>query len=676
MCDPVRVPEQVLPRVRAAVLGAVGLPLAGVVAVLLAAAWAGRLAPDSVVDPGTVVRVASPVVTVLGELAVAVTLGALALTAFALPRGTGRTRSDGEAARRAPVVASGAAGAWTVLAVAELVLTYATVTGRSPASPTFGNELATFATQISLGRILLLTVVVAAVSCLLAMLVTGPRGALVTGLLVLVALAARSQTGHASGSTSHELAISSMFLHLTGAALWIGGLAALALLVRRLGRDLPVAVARYSPVAAWCLVAVGTSGVINAAIRVGGVDGLGTRYGGLVVAKVLLLGALGLVGLWHRRAVVRRLADDGAGERLGLFWRLAAVELAVMGAVSGVAVALGASPPPQPLEPTGELTPAQLVTGHVLPPPPTFENWFTVFRWDALAALGCLAAVVVYVRWALRLRARGDHWPLGRTVSFVVGVLVLAWTTSGGAATYGHVLFSAHMVQHMTIVMVVPIFLVLGAPVTLAVRALPVRTDGSRGPREWLLGLVHSRWAALWGHPVVAAANFAGSMFVFYYSDLFELALTTYVGHLAMVAHFTLAGYLFVNALVGVDPGPPRPAYPIRLVVLFATMAVHAFFGVALVDGQTLLVADWFGNLGRPWGPPALEDQQRGGAIAWGISELPMLAIAVVLAVSWTRDDERAARRRDRQADRDGDAELAAYNEMLARLGTQEPRDP
>lgn len=121
MCDPVRVPEQVLPRVRAAVLGAVGLPLAGVVAVLLAAAWAGRLAPDSVVDPGTVVRVASPVVTVLGELAVAVTLGALALTAFVLPRGTGRTRSDGEAARRAPVVASGAAGAWTVLAVAELV---------------------------------------------------------------------------------------------------------------------------------------------------------------------------------------------------------------------------------------------------------------------------------------------------------------------------------------------------------------------------------------------------------------------------------------------------------------------------------------------------------------------------------------------------------------------------
>jgi len=169
-------------------------------------------------------------------------------------------------------------------------------------------------------------------------------------------------------------------------------------------------------------------------------------------------------------------------------------------------------------------------------------------------------------------------------------------------------------------------------------------------------------------NPLVACVNFAGSMIVFYYTPLFELSLTTYLGHLLMVVHFSLAGYLFANALIGVDPGPARPAYPVRLLLLFTTMAFHAFFGLALVSGVTLLVPEWFGLLGRPWGPPALADQQAGGGIAWGISELPMLTLAIALAVAWTRDDERTARRRDRAADRDGDAELTEYNAMLARL--------
>jgi putative copper resistance protein D len=203
--------------------------------------------------------------------------------------------------------------------------------------------------------------------------------------------------------------------------------------------------------------------------------------------------------------------------------------------------------------------------------------------------------------------------------------------------------------------------------VTLAARALPARNDGSWGPREWLLRTVHSRWAQLVAHPVVASVLFAGSMFVFYFTGVFELTLTTYLGHLAMIAHFSLAGYVFVNALIGIDPGPQRPSHPVRLLLLFAVMAFHAFFGLAIVSSEALLVPEWFGLLGRPWGPSALADQRVGGSIAWGISELPMLALAIGIAVSWTRDDERTARRRDRAADRDGDAELAEYNAMLLR---------
>ncbi|WP_308121617.1 cytochrome c oxidase assembly protein [Actinotalea ferrariae] len=657
------------------------LPAAGVAAGLLVAlaavvlgmAFSGA-ADAALLDPGAVVRWGLPLSTVVTELAASVTLGGLVLAAFVLPRAEGRTPGDGRAWPAAAVVASVGAGVWAVASVVQLVLTYASITGRPVGGPGFGAELGLFVTSVSLGRTLLGITVVAALTCVVALLVTRPVGALLAALLATSALVMLSTSGHTVGATNHELAISSLFLHLAGAAVWIGALAVLALLSGRLGRDLAPAVARFSAVAAWCFVAVAVSGTVNALQRLDEPADLGTPYGLLLVAKVVLFAVLGLLGWLHRRAVVRRLGEPraaGATRAPAVFWRLVAVELAVMGAVSGVAVALGSTAPPADLEPPTSPTPAETVTGHPLPPAPTFELWLTSFRWDLVPALGCLAAVVVYTRWVRRLRRRGDAWPAHRTVSLVAGMVLLAWTTSGGPSVYGHVLFSAHMLQHMILVMVVPILVVLSAPVTLLARAVPPRADGSWGPREWVLGLVHSRWAQVFAHPVVAAVNFAGSMFVFYFTDAFELALTTYLGHLAMIAHFTLAGYLFANALIGVDPGPKRPGYALRLLLLFATMAFHAFFGLAIVSSEALLVPRWFGLLGRPWGPSALADQHTGGAIAWGISELPMLVLAITVAIAWTRDDERTARRRDRAADRDGDAELAEYNAMLERLASR-----
>lgn len=672
------------------VLAGVGAALAVLAAVLLTLWLSGSAEPPLLGDPGAVVRWGLPAVTGLADLAGAATLGALALAAFVLPRPKPAARVEAdqdeagttaEPAAPAPGaawptalgIAAFAAGLWTLLSLVQLVFAYANVAGRPVGGAGFDAELGLFVTSITLGRTLLAVVALTAVVCLAALLVTTPRGALFAGVLTVVVLVLQSQTGHASGATSHDLAVSSMFLHLGGVSLWVGGLVALVLLYPRLGVDLAPAAARYSSLAGWCFVAVGVSGAVNAWIRIGGFDGVGSTYGLLVVAKVLALGALGLVGLAHRRAVLPRIAD-----RPRQFWRVAAGEAVLMGATFGLAAALAATAPPVPADaPAGaDRTPAEIVTGHPLPPAPSTEHWLTLFRWDLLVALGCLAVVVVYLRWVRRLRVRGDRWPVGRTICLVTGMLVLAWATSGGPAVYGHVLFSAHMIQHMLLVMVAPVLLALSAPITLAARALPARTDGSRGPREWVLGIVHSRVARFFANPLVACINFAGSMVVFYYTPLFELALGTYLGHLLMVVHFTLAGYLFANVLVGADPGPRRPAFPVRLILLFATMAFHAFFGLALVEGEVLLAPDWFGLIGRPWGPSAIEDQQAGGAIAWGVSELPMLALAIVLAVAWTKDDERTARRRDRDEARTGDAELNAYNEMLARLARGEaPRD-
>ena len=198
-------------------------------------------------------------------------------------------------------------------------------------------------------------------------------------------------------------------------------------------------------------------------------------------------------------------------------------------------------------------------------------------------------AVALYLVGVRRMRARGDSWPVSRTIGWVLGWAIFVWATCGAPGVYGRVLFSVHMLMHMTVSMAAPILMVLAAPATLALRTLTPRADKTLGPRELLLGLLHSRFLTVIGNPIVAAAIFFGSLVAFYFSPLFELALRTHTGHVLMTAHFLLAGYLFAWVLVGIDPGPRRWPPSLRLVILFATISFHAFFGVALTTGTTVL---------------------------------------------------------------------------------------
>jgi putative copper resistance protein D len=141
-----------------------------------------------------------------------------------------------------------------------------------------------------------------------------------------------------------------------------------------------------------------------------------------------------------------------------------------------------------------------------------------------------------------------------------------------------------------------------------------------------------------------------------------------------MIVHFLLTGYLFMLVLIGIDPIPRRPTHMMRLILLLATMVYHAFVGVAIMGSDTLLQASWFGNTGRDWGRSAIEDQQLGGALMWGIGEFPTVVVAVVVAIMWAMEGTRENRRVDRAADRTGDAELRAYNEMMAGLAERDDR--
>ncbi len=381
--------------------------------------------------------------------------------------------------------------------------------------------------------------------------------------------------------------------------------------------------------------------------------------------KSLVLVAVGAFGALYRTRLIPRMAA-APGRRA--FVTLALVELALMGVASGFAAALArTSPPVSALAAT--TTPAEVLTGRPLPPSPTFVLLVTTWRLDLIWAIAIAFAAFGYIAGVIRLRRRGDAWPVHRTVLWLLGLAVLFWLTSGGLNVYQQVLFSSHMLMHMALVMVVPVLLVPAAPVTLALRAIRRRTDGTRGGREWILLAVHSAPAKVIADPFVAAVLFAGSLVVFYYSPIFSWATTDHIGHEWMTVHFLITGFLFVQTLIGIDPVPRRLAYPMRLLLLLATMAFHAFFGLSLLTGNGLLLADWYGAMG--WGTSAIADQQTGGGIAWSVGEIPTVILAIVVAMSWSRSDEREGRRKDRAEERTGDADLHAYNDMLARLGRQ-----
>jgi putative copper resistance protein D len=243
------------------------------------------------------------------------------------------------------------------------------------------------------------------------------------------------------------------------------------------------------------------------------------------------------------------------------------------------------------------------------------------------------------------------------------------------------------MISHMLLGMLAPILLVLGGPITLILRVLkPAGPLGVPGVREAVVGLMHTRFIRFITHPVVVLALFVGSFYALYFTGLFDRMISTHLGHLVMIGHFLVVGYLYYWVIIGVDPAPRRLSYPAKLAVLLAAMPFHAFFGLALMNSRDVLGSEYFAGLGLPWVNDLLADQRLGGAIAWGATELPLLVVLIALMAQWARSDDREARRTDRRLDAaaaagaaDGSAgdggELAAYNAMLAKLSERDKEE-
>ncbi|WP_435748271.1 cytochrome c oxidase assembly protein [Microbacterium sp. PMB16] len=648
------------------VAGIAILLIASGIAIVLALLVGGGAKAPLLQDPGALVLWGTPIAKMVMNLAGAAMLGSLVLALFALKAGE---RPFDSALNIASVgaavftVASGLAGFFAFMAAFSPKLSL---------EREFGAQLGRFLLELPIGQSWLITTIFGAVITVLAFAWRTWTPTLITAGLAAASFLPLATQGHAGDLAGHNIAVNSILLHTIGAAVWLGGLLLLVLLRGRGDVDMPRLVARYSTLAIAAFAVVALSGVTRSIVAVGTWDALWTTpYGAIVLAKVVLLVGMGALGAWYRTRLIPKLEGARATR---WFWMLVLGEVALMGLASGAAAALARTPPPTGESVTFAQTPAQILTGTTLPPEFTLDRWFSAWSFDVLWLVAVGFGLLFYLVGVARLHRRGDRWPIHRTVFWVLGMLMLFWVTSGPINAYQEYLFSVHMMGHMMLSMAIPLLLVSGAPITLALRAIHKRDDGTRGGREWIMWAVHSPFARVVTHPFVAAAIFILSLWAFYFTDLVRWSMYEHLGHEWMVIHFLLSGYLFVMSLIGVDPVPYRLPYPGRLITLIAIMAMHAFFGIAIMMQEGLMVADWFGAMGRTWGPSPLEDQYIGGGIAWSIGEIPTLILAITVAIQWSRDDTKLQRRSDRNADRTGDAELEEYNAKLAALAERDLR--
>jgi putative membrane protein len=237
----------------------------------------------------------------------------------------------------------------------------------------------------------------------------------------------------------------------------------------------------------------------------------------------------------------------------------------------------------------------------------------------ALPVLALLVCAGGYLLLASRARRRNPvrAWSAWRTGAFCAGVVLLAVALLPPVAPFAHRDFRGHMAQHLLIGMYAPLALVLGAPVTLVLRAV----SAPRARR--LTAVLHSGPARLLTRPAVALSLSAGSLPVLYFTPLYDTVTAHPAGHWLLHAHFLLSGCLFAHAVAGPDPALARPGVPARLAWLGCAIAVHA------VAAQLMYGGFWV-HVDAP------ASEVRGGAeIMYYGGDIAELLLAAALVATW-----------------------------------------
>lgn len=594
-----------------ATAGAVLVVLACIAVLAAGAAGAGN---PVLRDAGAIARIGAPAAALVADLAGAVSLGGAILAGWLLREPVDRSR--------AMLIVAVSVGVTTLARGLALLFSYAIATGQPVGSPRFGSDLSVYLAT-DLGVWLLTALVISAAATALA--VTGSSRGLARAVAVMMAavLFSAAMTGHASGGDTHEVATSTMMVHLLAVGIWLGGLAVLQLLPAT-SRDDAAVVRGYSHLALIAWVALALSGVWALAVRMNSPAELLTHpYVQLGAAKAVLLLALGAMGALQRRQIatgLARTAADGQGlPSVAVYRRLALMELALLGLAVSLAAAMSSSPPPAEAVPP-PLGPAAVLSGYPLPPAPDLLTVLTQWRPDAFGiALAC-ALLLWWWRPAAPARARAS------SLRLVIGAVLLVLVTSGALNVYSKVLVSAHVLQHA-------LLLVAGSLIGSALvvpAALRVLVRG----RTWLAALL--------------AAVPVGLLIAVYAGPGLRLALESHVAHLGLQVLALGGGVLtalLVRAVLADAAGPTLPvdaaeptlpaarsSSPVMRAALVAglPLLLLALAGIALTTTDVLLVAGWFGATGRQWWPDALADQHAVGVLIIALTAA-LTAVSVLL---------------------------------------------
>ena len=596
------------------------------------------------------------------------TIGALLAMAFLLLDIEGKVSTSAEKLR---TFLKASVAIWFMGVVGSILFTLAQILDTPISGALDITTIRSFIAQITLGQYLAFEALIALIVFVCTFQAKKILSLIALLILSIVGLIAPVFQSHAASGGSHSLVIGSLVIHVVALSLWVGGILAIAMLS---ASDRAIAVPRFSQLALWSAIAVVISGVVNAWTRLNFESAWNSSYAYIVIAKTVATIALVGLGYLHRKNLEGKESINWVG-----FAKLLTIEAIIM----LVTVALGAwlsntSSPDRPG--TQEFDPGLSIVGIETPPNPTWSRIFLSYEPDALMIGILVMMVALYVKGVIVLTKRGDKWPVGRTISFALGISVIDFATSGGLGVYAQFSFSYHMLAHMLLAMVAPIGLVLGAPMTLALRTLPQgRTPTERGVRGSLLAALHSKVGVFYTNPVVALLIFDGSLFALYFTDLFASMMQSHLGHLVMNLHFVAAGFLFFFVVIGIDPNPRKIPYLVQIVVLFAAMSIHAFFSIALMSTTTLIDNGYFASLQTPWLTDLLADQKLGASIGWAMGEVPILMALVATFINWRREDARESKRIDRntlrQAAMGQPDDLANYNQYLQKLAQRDKNE-
>ncbi|MEN9735611.1 MAG: hypothetical protein RL129_321 [Actinomycetota bacterium] len=620
-----------------------------------------------VVGSNSVINFFTPIVKDFQIISEVILIGLLISMAFFIREVHGNLTKE---ALRIGKLAQISAAVWAMTTLGAMFMELASILD-VPLVETFDSMVVrSFLFQTTLGKAFFISFSCAMSVAILLLFVRKTGGVLLLLGLTLIGVIAPLFQSHSAGAGNHGTATGSLIFHVLFISIWVGGV--IGLIVIAPG-ERELAIPRFSALALWSAITVAISGVINAVVRLNYLEAWKSFYASLVINKIFLTTILIFAGYKHRQYIATKLSGTRkvyqllVGESLLMIFTIAI----------GGWLSVTSFPAPEAAPSNSAVL---SITGMNDPGEPTLSKLLFDYVPDGVFLGLLILATLLYIKGVRVLAKRGDKWSKGRTASWIVGIALADYATSGGIGIYSHFTFGYHMLAHMILGMIAPIFFVLSAPITLALRTLPQPRDkNERGIRGLMLSFMHSKYVLTLSNPVVALFIFDGSLFALYLTPLFGNLMKGHTGHLFMDIHFILAGALFFHVIIGVDPNPKRVPHIVRIIILFAAMSIHAWFSITVLSASTPLDGNYFASLQLPWGPDLVADQRLGGSIGWALGEVPILLALAATFIQWMRDDKKETQRIDRASERAAamglDDELAEYNRYLAQLNRLDNKD-